>query len=370
MTQPVLPRELNSAIVGSCSADLLPIVALVSKELQAHAEMRLYDSLTLHTFNKKLGSLEALVMRPERAAYVTFLSIEFDSATDGFDEIAMKMFFRCAPALRQLRELRVRSQASFRKMPEFIDNMNTIICEYATLRLTTLFIDDCVDIPAIIASLPKLDLLGLFCSNGLAGPLGLLFNSPDRPIMIVGLGTGVGFCRHYESIVFFPDFLSERHGREFEASLIRAFTKYDEGSVRLNLKDITFASILLQDIPSQPIFRSFVSSVAQVFPCISELEFHLQKCDKILEEESRIDAEAFPSLKTVTFQRYEMGNPKVSRLELDWPQSREDMGSYAREWERRCPRLKSMFFGGGWLADTQSSWEVEHLEGEEEDTLL
>ena len=108
----MLPPELNEMVFERTTLLTLAVLSQVCKTWQEVSERRLYSSIYLETYHGMAGALEAVQARPERAAYLGLLNVDFSFCPRSSDTAvagAILLILRRARNLKYLRmNLRMR----------------------------------------------------------------------------------------------------------------------------------------------------------------------------------------------------------------------------------------------------------------------
>ncbi|KAF5316930.1 hypothetical protein D9611_003623 [Ephemerocybe angulata] len=273
----VLPPELSAAIVGFCPPSSLRHLPLVNKEFRFHAEKLLYAHVAVRASKQwQVGVFETLATDTTKAGYVKFLSLEFDQYEYPTDSLAVERLVSSAPALKNLKDLRIRLRKDLEKYTADVFGM---LCG-RYFHLNTLFVDDYFDFGAILKAQKRLTVLGvfevMFHSNG--KPQSLVKTVKDRSVITVYLEKAEPHLPTYKKLSLTPELLRLEHAQDFDVILGKALGS-DDMAICPRADQVTDVSVHLEHVPSKEVFKAFIAAASRLFVNLSNLELVLRCSD-------------------------------------------------------------------------------------------
>ncbi|KAJ3508584.1 hypothetical protein NMY22_g16565 [Coprinellus aureogranulatus] len=266
-----LPSELKSLVAAFCPFSSLPVLALLNKDFQGHAERLLYQSIAVQTFDGTgAGALATLEECRSKTQYVKSCNIEFDEEPQDADAPTLRGMFAATPTFKNLKSLTLRLRKDLRT-PTIIRNLNAILCS-DSFRLTALFVDDVCDLQSIANAQEKLKTLGVFQDNDRIRPLSMLNRHSERSFIALGLFCGGTTFPYYNNVVILPDLLDLELAQDFDC-LLRSCAQININSVvDFDPKRVTNVSMYIRAPENRPeAFHAFTQQASQVLDvwCLS-----------------------------------------------------------------------------------------------------
>ncbi|KAJ3503057.1 hypothetical protein NMY22_g18383 [Coprinellus aureogranulatus] len=243
-----LPSELKSLAAAFCPFSSLSMLARLNREFQTHAEIRLYRTISVQTYDGTgLGALKTLGKCAQKAQFVKSCNVEFDRVPRPSDDSALRGL---------LDEL---------KRPSVIHSLNIILSSKSFL-LAYLFVDDACDLQLIVDSQEKLKILGVFQEIARVTPLPKLRVGGERGLAVLGLFRSGATLPYYNNLVLLPELLDLELAQNF-GDLVRSCTAINMGSaIDFDPDHVSDVSMYIRSPShSSEIFQAFIQNISRIF---------------------------------------------------------------------------------------------------------